>query len=130
MQINLSSSEFVRYGGSAWSNTSAGTEVQTYNTVGAVGQACLANFSAPGGRYDLQFHFGRNVDGAIVDIEIDGVVVATYDLYAATPGLYKPTINNLLLGDGEHYVKVTVTGHNGASTGYTCYMGYLSLNDH
>lgn len=70
------------------------------------------------GTYTLRILSAKSNSSAIVDIDIDGVEVASFDLYDASPALYNQAdtqANILVAASGLKTITVRVDGRNVAS---------------
>jgi uncharacterized repeat protein (TIGR03803 family) len=99
-----------------------GTWVKISST--AVGQWIqFTTTSIPAGTYQLSFIYRTNTTRAQHNVTIDGTVISTspVDQYATASG-YPPAVNVgnpvVFASAGTHAIRLTVTGHNAASSSY------------
>ena len=74
----------------------------------------------PGGTYTLSFGFNKDADFGIAKLYIDGALIATQDMYNATPlsGQYLITLGIVLTGEGVRTIRWVVDGKHASSSGY------------
>jgi hypothetical protein len=81
------------------------------------------------GTYMIQLTCGKDSDYGIVDVEIDGVALASFDCYAAAPDPQSTTrdLDNVVATSGVKQIDLKVNGKNGSSTGYKCNLSCLEI---
>jgi hypothetical protein len=85
---------------------------------GALGDSFQQNFAMASGTYTLFVMGYTSTNRGQVTFTIDGVTQGTIDLYNATGGESISSIGVTITTTGVHSIIGTVTGRNGASTGY------------
>jgi len=85
--------------------------------------------SLPKGYYNITFLGVKGPNAGIITYSIDGADIQTIDLYAAGVTYnHKETIHDAWIPtSGKHILRIKVRGKNVASTGYDCYMTYLTF---
>jgi len=68
--------------------------------------------------YTLTFRAIKTSDSGILKISIDGVLVATFDLYAAADAVSDLTQASIVLAGGWHTITGLVDGKNASSSDY------------
>jgi hypothetical protein len=77
----------------------------------------------------VQFYTQKGPSGGIFDIYIDNVLQTSYDSYSASHEYQVLAYENTSLSNGEHTVKIVVTGtKNASSTGYFCHIDYVETS--
>lgn len=81
------------------------------------------------GTYQLMLIGVENTDSPIIDVSLDGVVIATYDQYnaALTWNVVEFTNDVVVSDSGQHLLRVTIDGKNASSSAYTARISYLQL---
>ena len=109
-------------GQGSWSrlvNASAFYNALFSNGAGADGDNYTINFRCPAGTYTFRINAWKDAWSGIVDIDIDGVEIDSYDLYAAVSDYDNiEETTGLSLGRGEHALRFRVDGRNGSSNGW------------
>ncbi|TDX03742.1 DUF2961 family protein [Kribbella sp. VKM Ac-2566] len=93
------------------------------------GDKTVFGFSVPTtGSYQLSTVLTKAADYGIVDVQIDGKAAVSFDGYQASGvGTQTVALGTVQLAAGEHQFVVTVTGKNGAATGYLVGVDLLDL---
>ncbi|TDW95130.1 DUF2961 family protein [Kribbella pratensis] len=93
------------------------------------GDKTVFGFSVPTtGSYQLSTVLTKAADYGIVDVQIDGNAAVSFDGYQASGvGTQTVALGTVQLAAGEHQFVVTVTGKNGAATGYLVGVDLLDL---
>lgn len=84
------------------------------------GDSTSSSFYVGQGAYTVNVLTLKNSNQAIFTVYIDGVSIGTFDTYNVTP-LYNVVASFAginITGSGRHTLTITVTGKNGASTGF------------
>ncbi|KKL17910.1 hypothetical protein LCGC14_2480820 [marine sediment metagenome] len=80
------------------------------------------------GTYTLDVHTMRNTNMAIIDIDIAGVEVASYDAYGTVLLNVKQKTTGIVIATaGIKDIKVRTDGKNGSSTAYNTHFSSISL---
>jgi uncharacterized repeat protein (TIGR03806 family) len=92
-------------------------------------------FTLPGvqaASYDLKLRYRSASNRAIVQLSVDGAAVgAPLDQYAKSGGIVEVTLGTVsLAGPGNHTIRLTTTGKNGSSKGFTVSADLFTLVAH
>lgn len=91
----------------------------TYNASAANGDTLTTSTYLPAGDYTAEIITYKDTNLAIIDIKVNGAVVETLDLYAASQALnYQTTFTLSISSDGEQTIDLVVNGKNGSSSAY------------
>ncbi|WP_127585185.1 heparinase II/III domain-containing protein [Paenibacillus koleovorans] len=95
----------------------------------AVNDYITYNINVPSnGNYDLRLGFIKVAGGGTIKVELDGVQLQTgIDLYDSYVDTDERSYLNRGLTAGTHTLKLTATGKNGSSTGYSIPLDYVRL---
>ena len=93
------------------------------------GDKTVFRFNVPTtGSYELSTVLTKAADYGIVDVQIDGNAAVSFDGYQASGvGTQAVALGAVQLAAGDHQFVVTVTGKNGAATGYLVGVDLLDL---
>lgn len=108
----------VSYASGTWSvlsNASASAGTYTYNDSNAAGDTAEFTFTGT----SIQWITQRAANRGIAEVFLDGTLVATVDLYAASTQWQVVGYENLNLASGEHTISVRATGTKHASSSGT-----------
>lgn len=111
-------------GAGAWAtvaNSNQMLDVVVYNTTGADGDYFTDTVFLAAGIYKIQVLYYKTTNTGIVDIDIDGVEVLSFDEYAAsaTYNQIHETTGIVIASSGLKTLDFRVDGKNVASSGYT-----------
>lgn len=101
-------------------NTSQAFNFNYYNSSNADNNSISTTLYLARGTYTIQLLTGTSTDRAIIDIDIDGVEVASTDLYSAGTvyNVIREAVDIPVLTSGLKTLTYRIDGKNGASSAY------------
>lgn len=91
-----------------------------YNASNADGDNFTVNFRCMTGTWTLRFNASKSTNRCIIDVDLDGGEVGSFDLYAvALDKVNVEEVAGLAITGGTHTLRFRADGQNGASTGFT-----------
>jgi len=120
-------------GQGTWENSASDTayaplQSVLYNSSGGDGDNLSYKIPLVAGTYTLKFMYHAASDRPIVDIDIDGAEVASFDQYSASDVVTTGTQTNITISSsGIKTLKVRVDGKNASSSGYTATLMMICL---